>query len=309
MMLSVNKLTVAFAGKATFAPVLEDLWLELGSGETVALVGESGAGKSVFIEAVLRLLPTSCRVTGEIHYQGHNLLALPQSEFRRFLGRELAWVPQSASGALHPMLPIGLQLMEPLLARGMKRQAAWAEIEPLLESLDLKPARQVAQSYPHQLSGGMRQRALVAAALAQKPKVLLVDEPTKGVDTERRQQVIALFQEAKQLQPELSVVVVSHDLDLVEALADRVVVLYAGQLVEATGRQAFFSEPRHPFAKALLAALPKNGLEALPWAESRSVTGCRFHPRCPKALERCQSDEPQVTLHEHTHVRCWLYAN
>lgn len=309
MSLQAHNLTVAFPSASGPVQVLEDFSLELEPGQTVALIGESGAGKSVFIETVLRLLPEGCTVSGSVMYKGQNLLSLSPAALRPLLGQELAWVPQSAAQALHPMLPLGLQLTEALVARGLPKKQAEDRVHGLLEALDLRPATTIAKQYPHQLSGGMRQRALVVAALAQHPKVLLVDEPTKGVDTERKQQVAQLLRQAQQLQPDLATLVVTHDLELVRAVAGRVVVLYAGQTVESSSALEFFAAPQHPFAQALLSALPQNGLQALPWAESRSVQGCRFHTRCPKALPRCQSEEPLLLNSDAAQVRCWLYAD
>lgn len=307
MSLRVEALRVAFPGPDGWVEVLEDFSLTLSPGETVALVGESGAGKSVFIETVLGLLPAGCRVSGRAWFEGQDLLSLNPAQLRPWLGRVLAWVPQSAAQALHPMLPLGFQLREALEARGVPRAEARRRVFELLEALDLRPAERVAGQFPHQLSGGMRQRALLVAALAQRPRVLLVDEPTKGVDTERKAQVVALLRQAQALQPELAVLVVTHDLELVQAIADRVVVLYAGQIVEASSTSDFFQAPLHPFAQALLAALPQRGLQALPWAESRLVQGCRFHSRCPKVMERCRAQAPPLISRPSSEVRCWLH--
>lgn len=309
MSLTAQGLTVAFPSANGPVKVLEDFSLVLSPSETLALIGESGAGKSVFIETVLGLLPEGCTVSGSVVYEGRDLLKLRPDQLRPLLGQELAWVPQSATQALHPMLPLEVQLSEGLIARGIPKPQARQRVHELLEALDLRPAQQVARQYPHQLSGGMRQRAMLVAALAQNPKVLLVDEPTKGVDTERKQQVAELLRQTQRPQPELATLVVTHDLELVRAIADRVMVLYAGQTVEASSATDFFQAPKHPFAQALLAALPQYGLQALPWTESRSVQGCRFHTRCPRAMERCKTEEPPLISHAQAEVRCWLYAD
>lgn len=306
MSLMVQRLSVDLPSPEGRVRALDGVDLVLTPGETLALVGESGAGKSVLIETILRLLPQGSRVWGRILYRGLDLLRLPPRDFRNLLGKGLAWVPQNAATAFHPTLPLGTQLTEGLLVRGVPRDVALARARALLEALDLED--ETLRLYPHQLSGGMLQRALLATALALEPEVLLVDEPSKGLDPSRKAQLAALLARAQALKPRLALLLVSHDLELVRRVAQRVVVLHGGQVVEEASTEILFRSPLHPFTQALLEALPENGLRALPWVESRRAGGCRFYPRCPQAEGRCREEEPPLFPAGTAKVRCWRHG-
>lgn len=303
-LLEVQGLSVAFQHEE----VLREVDLNLEAGETVALIGESGGGKSVLIETLLHLLPPRSQVKGRAFFRGEDLLALSSHAHRALLGQHIAWIPQATTEALHPMLLVGFQLAEPLLLRGVPRREAYARLAKLFAALDLP--LETLHRYPHQLSGGMRQRALVAGALLTGAALVLADEPTKGIDALRKRQVVALFQKAQALNPEMALLLVTHDLPLAQALADRVAVLFAGRVVEVSRAQSFFQAPAHPYAKALLEALPERGLKPLQLGLGREVEkGCPFAPSCPEIFSPCREREPPLLPLPKGSVRCWRYGD
>jgi peptide/nickel transport system ATP-binding protein len=309
-LLEVQKLSVAFPKPGGYEEVLREVSFCLEAGETLALIGESGGGKSVLIEALLRLLPRESRVSGRafFQFQGRDLLAMPLREHRSLLGQKIAWIPQAATEALHPLLPVGFQLAEPLLVRGIPRREAYARLVGLFRALDLP--EEALHRYPHQLSGGMRQRALVAGALATGATLVLADEPTKGVDVLRKDQTIALFQKSRVLNPGMGLLLVTHDLPFAQALAQKVVVLYAGKVVEEGKAQTFFQGPLHPYAQALLEALPERGFKPLPLGLGREGRGgCPFFPFCPEGSMPCEEGDPPLFQTPKGRVRCWRYGD
>lgn len=305
----VNNLTVEFPAPAGVIRAVDRVELTLQEGERVALVGETGSGKSVLLLALLRLLPAGARVFGEVWYRGKDLLCCSPDELRRVRGKEVAYIPQGAGGALNPVLTVGSQVAEPLVVhRGLKKKEAFRQAISLLDRLGIPEAARRAFEYPHQYSGGMKQRALVAMGVAAGAQVLLADEPTKGVDWPKREEILNLFQSLK----EKTVLTVTHDLWFAERFAQRVAVMYAAQLVEVAPQEDFFRRPLHPYAQALMAALPARGLTPLPGYApahtSYGEPGCRFRERCPRAFGRCQ-EEPPLLEQDGRRVRCWLYAD
>ncbi|MGQ9498328.1 MAG: ABC transporter ATP-binding protein [Desulfotomaculales bacterium] len=283
--------------------------LEIKKGERVALVGETGSGKSVLLLAILRLLPAGARISGEVLFEGRNLLRLPERELCRARGRELGYIPQATGSALNPVLTIGIQVAEPLIVHlGFKKRPALAKAVSLLGHLGIPEAHKRAFEYPHQYSGGMKQRVLVAMGVVAEPQVLLADEPTKGMDWERREEILNLFQSLAGK----TILTVTHDLWFAEKIAQKVAVMYAAQIVEVAPQAEFFRQPLHPYAQALLAALPSRGLQPLagyaPEHASYGEPGCRFRKRCPRAFHRCQA-EPPLLEQNGRQVRCWLYVS
>ncbi|MCL6635650.1 MAG: ABC transporter ATP-binding protein [Peptococcaceae bacterium] len=308
-MFIVNNLTVEFPAPAGVIRAVDGVGLEIQNGEKMALVGETGSGKSVLLLALLRLLPAGARVFGEVWYDGRDLLSCSPEEIRRIRGKEVAYVPQGAGGALNPVLNVGSQVAEPLVVHlGLNKKEAFRKAVSLLDRLGIPDAGQRAREYPHQYSGGMKQRALVAMGVAADARVLLADEPTKGVDWQRREEILHLFLSLQ----EKTILAVTHDLWFAERFARRVAVMYAAQLVEVALREDFFDRPLHPYGQALLAAMPARGLVSLPgYAPGHAGYGepeCRFAKRCPRAFGDCQK-EPPVFERDGRLVRCWLYAD
>ncbi|MCC7483482.1 MAG: ABC transporter ATP-binding protein [Burkholderiales bacterium] len=274
----------------------------VGRGETLGLVGESGCGKSVTCLALLALLPGNGRVTGEVEFDGRPLTGLAAARMDRVLGRDIAMVFQDPVGSLNPVHTIGWQIAESLrLHRGMIRREAQAEALRLLERVGIPEARRRLTEYPHQLSGGMNQRAMIAMALACRPKLLIADEPTTALDVTIQAQIIELL---KDLQSEfrMSVVLVTHDLGIVAEIADRVAVMYAGSLVEEAPVSALFRSPAHPYTAGLLASMPRidrtaeslNPIEGAVPSLLDMPPGCAFEPRCPRADTACRAAPPPL---------------
>jgi oligopeptide/dipeptide ABC transporter ATP-binding protein len=283
-------------------------------GETLAVVGESGSGKSVTALSILRLIaPPGRIVDGRILFKGRDLLAMPEAELRAIRGRDIAMIFQEPMTSLNPVMTCGRQVMEPILVHGRaSARDARAQAIELLELVGIPSASERADQYPHQLSGGMRQRVMIAAALACRPSILIADEPTTALDVTIQAQILDLL---KRLQAELgmAIVLITHDLGVVAETADRVAVMYAGQIVEVCDVSAAFTRALHPYTAALHASLPRLGkrrerLRVIPGVVPTRTTvpsGCRFRPRCPVAIERCL-DAPELLEHEPAHLsRCF----
>jgi peptide/nickel transport system ATP-binding protein len=295
-LLEVTGLTVQFATPGGWLTVVEDVGFSVAAGGTLGLVGESGSGKSVSVLAVLGLLPArAARVSGSVRFDGHELIGLPPEELRRLRGNEIAMVFQEPMTSLNPAFTVGDQVAEVVRAHGARgRAASWRRAVEMLELVGIPDPGRRARDYPHQLSGGMRQRAMLAIALVCRPRLLLADEPTTALDVTIQAQVLELLRD---LQRDLgtAMIVVTHDLGVVADVADDVTVLYAGQVVENGPAAQVFQHPRHPYTEGLLDALP----QLAPFGEplrtiagqvprpGRLPEGCRFAPRCRHATPVC----------------------
>ncbi|OAG28380.1 ABC transporter ATP-binding protein [Thermodesulfatator autotrophicus] len=298
-------------------PVVEEVSFFLPAGKTLALVGESGCGKSLTGLAIMRLLPTGLEITGgQIHFENKNLLELSPEEMRRVRGGKIAMIFQDPMVSLNPVFTVGTQIAEVLeLHRGLGRQKALAEAERLLAEVGLPAPKARLKAYPHELSGGMRQRVMIAMALAGNPKVLIADEPTTALDVTIQAQILALLASLKE-KHNLSVLLISHDLGVVATLADLVAVMYAGRLVEKAPCEELFSKPLHPYTRALLEVLPrpeKKSLKPLPGQvppPGARPAGCKFSDRCPSAQKKCFEKEPpwQEVFPRHW-VRCFYVSD
>ncbi len=293
--------------------------LALAPGETLGLVGESGCGKTVTALSILRLIPCPPgEVAGEILFHGQDLLRLPEPRLRDIRGDRIAMVFQEPMTALNPVFTIGEQVAEGLRQhRGLSRREALAEAARVLARVGLPdPSRRLSQ-YPHQLSGGLRQRVLIAMALACDPELLLADEPTTALDVTIQAQILALL---KTLRDELGLAVlfITHNLGIVAQTADRVAVMYAGLLVEEAATGELFRRPSHPYTRGLLASVPKLDFHHPPGRVAAAIpgqvpnlyeppAGCLFRERCPEARPRCLEAPPWVEVGPGHRVRCWLF--
>ncbi|HEX2501724.1 MAG TPA: ABC transporter ATP-binding protein [Methylomirabilota bacterium] len=314
-LLEVRDLSVSFLTSRGAVPVLAGVSLSVGEGEVVGLVGESGSGKSVTALAILGLLGEQGRVEGgEIRLDGRDLLPLPEREWLRVRGRQIAMVFQEPMTSLNPLLPVGFQVAEVLEAHlGLGRREALARAVELLRDVGIPDSGRRAQDYPHQLSGGMRQRVMIAMAMACRPRLLIGDEPTTALDVTIQAQILALLRDLGRAAG-TAVLLISHDLGVVAAMASRVVVMYAGQVVEEAPARELFSAPRHPYTRLLLAMVPgvrekRSRLSAIAGsipAPAAMPAGCRFHPRCPDAIPLCREAAPTLDAHgPDRRVRCW----
>jgi oligopeptide/dipeptide ABC transporter ATP-binding protein len=314
--LDVRGLTVEFHG-ADGPPMraVDGVGFTLGRGEALGVVGESGCGKTTAMLAMLRLLPPAGRiVAGEVRVDGVDLLALSREELRQRRWDDLAIVFQGAMNALNPVRTVGEQIREAIIAhKPVTRQEADARVGQLLDMVGI-PAERAAQ-YPHQYSGGMRQRAMIAMALACEPELLIADEPTTALDVIIQAQILELLDRLRR-ELELGLIVVTHDLAVVAETCQSVLVMYGGRVAEHGPVDAVFAAPRHPYTQRLLAAFPDiarrdAGLAGIPGAPPRLSalpTGCRFHPRCQLAAERCRVEDPAPRLVGPEHVAACHYV-
>ncbi len=299
-LLTVERLAIAFAGAGPSTPVLRGVDFALARGGSLALVGESGSGKSVTALALLGLLPPSARVTGRVLLDGVDLQALDEPRRRRYRGRGLGLVPQDPSASLDPVFTIGAQLAETLRWHfGLSRRAARERAVALLEEVQLPDAARRADEYPHRLSGGMRQRALLALALAGEPDVLIADEPTTALDVTAQARILGLLGELSRRRG-MALLLITHDLALVPGLAQRVAVMYGGLIMEEGPADMLLAAPAHPYTRALVASLPESWPPAGPLPElpgdphdpRRPEPGCPFAPRCCHARPACRAAVP-----------------
>jgi len=306
-------------GKGT-ARAVDDVSFDLYPGETLGIVGESGCGKTVTSLSILRLVPEPPGhiLPGSlIEFEGRNLLALSAPELRAVRGNQIAMIFQEPMTSLNPVFTVGDQIAEAaIIHQQLSRRAARARAIDMLRLVGFPDPDERVDDYPHQLSGGMRQRVMIAMALICHPKVLIADEPTTALDVTIQAQILELLDRLQQ-DLGMAVLLITHDLGVVAGHADRVVVMYAGRVVETASTNALFEQPTHPYTEGLLAAVPRIDarrarLHAIPGqvpAATAWPTGCRFHPRCPYAWEKCVAEEPPLLDAGdgagHT-ARCWL---
>ena len=304
VLLEVNDLSVEFASHGRWLRAVERVSFEVEAGEVMGLVGESGSGKTVTCRALLRLLegPNVRTPSGEARFEGRDLLRLGARELRALHGRRIAMIFQNPSSYLDPLMTIGRQVAEPLVHHeGLSAREAQSRAVELLRQVRIPDPRHTAKAYPHQLSGGMRQRAMIAAAVACEPSLLVADEPTTALDVTVQAQILRLLLELRD-RTGLAIILITHDLGVIAAICDSVAVMYAGRIMERAPKRELISHPKHPYTMGLIRSQP--GLMAegdeLPSIEGQLPaldqlpSGCRFHPRCPHALPECRQQE--VTL-------------
>jgi oligopeptide transport system ATP-binding protein len=302
-LLEVDGLRVRLPTARGFVTVVDGVDYRVEPGEVFGVAGESGSGKTMSMLALLGLLPEGARVEGEARWGGRNLLRLPRKELRRVSGRELAMVFQDPLTSLHPMLSVGRQLTEHVRRHlGLDRHAAERRARELLGDVRIPDPESALHAFPHQFSGGMRQRIAIAIALACRPRLLVADEPTTALDVTVQAGILRLLDRLRR-ENELAVVLITHDLGVMSSIADRVSIFYAGRVVESGTREAVLQRPRHPYTRALLDALPhpegsrEQQLVAIggaPPSPARVPPGCAFHPRCRFALESCAQHVPPL---------------
>ena len=317
--LSVENLTTAFKLRQGWLPAIEDFNFYLQPNETLALVGESGCGKSVTAFTIMRLLPEpGSRVeSGRVLLNGQNLLELSEAEMRKVRGNQLAMIFQEPMTSLNPVLTIGRQVAEALYYhRRMSWKAADEKALDLLNQVKIPSAESRVNDFPHQLSGGMRQRVMIAMALACQPEIILADEPTTALDVTIQAQVLALMADLKERR-RMSMIFITHDMGVVAMIADRVAVMYAGYVVETAAVGKLFAHPVHPYTEALLRSIPRldrSGQQIKPIPGTvppidRMPPGCRFYGRCDFRIPLCEHKNPALLPWQQKEdhlVRCWV---
>ncbi len=302
--LQVRGLEVAFTGSGRAVPAVRGIDFDVGAHEVLGIVGESGSGKSVTSLALTGLLPRTAKVRGSVRFAGTEVIGAPPEVLRRLRGRDVGMIFQDPTTSLNPVLPIGRQVTEGQVAHGLlRRQDAPARAVELLAEVDIPDPAGRSLQYPHQFSGGMRQRAVIAMAMSGRPQLIIADEPTTALDVTVQAQVLALLQR-RQVGSGAAVILITHDLGVIAEIAHRVLVMYGGRIVEAATVEEIFAQPRHPYTVGLLRSLPRLDRQAQrlvpipgqPPSPTSMPAGCTFHPRCPigEHRERCRNETPEL---------------
>ena len=315
-LLEIKNLTVHYITVDGTVHAVEDLNLELEEGKTLGLVGETGAGKTTTVKAVMQILPDPPAkiIQGEIVFMGEDLLKKTKKAMRKIRGKQISMIFQDPMTSLNPVMTVGDQIMEVIRLhdKNLSRKDAYIKACEMLELVGIKSDR--ASDFPHQFSGGMKQRVIIAMALACNPKLLIADEPTTALDVTIQAQVLELMRKLKD-QYQTSMIMITHDLGIVAEICDYVAVMYAGEIVEYGNREQLFHRPTHPYTKGLFACIPNLMVEDMTLVPIEGLTpdptklpkGCRFHPRCPYAAEQCSEKRPETVEIEKGHfVKCLL---
>jgi len=321
-LLEVHALKTYFYTFEGIAKAVDDVSFPLRKGETLGLVGESGCGKSVTALSIMRLVPEPPGriVHGQIRFNGINLLKLPMNEMRRIRGNRISMIFQEPMTSLNPVFTIGDQISEMfVLHQRLSKKEGWDRAMEMLRLVQIPSPERRVHEYPHQLSGGMRQRAMIAMALSCDPEILIADEPTTALDVTIQAQVLDLMLKLKE-DFDAAIILITHDLGVVAEIAQRIEVMYAGKVVEEAESLAIFEDPKHPYTRGLLKSIPKLGQRARHGRhrleEISGIVpslyelppGCSFYPRCPDAMAICQERGPElIDLGGSHRVRCWLY--
>ena len=303
-LLEVKDLVIHYETDDGVVKALNGVNIHIGVGETLGLVGETGAGKTTLAKGIMRLIPNPPGkiLGGEVIFEGQDLLKLSTNGMEAIRGRDISMIFQDPMTSLNPVFPVGEQIAESIrLHQGLSGDEALREARRMLELVRIPEAQAILSRYPHQLSGGMRQRVMIAMALSCRPAVLIADEPTTALDVTIQAQIIELLLELQQ-QENMALVLITHDLALVAEAAHKIIVMYAGQVVETGDAKDIFRAPRHPYTQALLRALPefaqdKARLASLPGVVPGKYdrpNGCLLNPRCPYATDKCRSEEPAL---------------
>jgi oligopeptide/dipeptide ABC transporter ATP-binding protein len=295
---------------------VDEVTLSLDQGQTLGIVGESGSGKTTLALSLLRLLPPAARfVSGEILFEGQDLLKKSEAEMRRIRGKRIAMILQDPMASLNPLFTVGDQVAEPIRVHdGASRRSAWTRATELLKAVRIAAPETRVREYPHQLSGGMRQRIVGAIAISCEPRILIADEPTTSLDLTIQAQYLKLLRDLQRAH-NLALIFITHNLGIVAKMCDQVAVMYAGRLVESGPVKQIYNSPAHPYTQALLESIPRVGdnrkrltaIDGQPPDPSAPPPGCAFHPRCPRVMDRCRTEAPpEFRVADSQTSRCWL---
>lgn len=305
MLIEIKNLSVSFKGGDDVQAV-NDVSLQIYPQDKLAVIGETGSGKSVLLLSILRLLPSSAEINGEILYQFKDILKLQRKELDEIRGGKISYVPQGGGGSMNPLLTVGFQIGEPLIVhKKYSKKKAFLESIDLLKLFNIDNGQQRAEGYPHTLSGGMRQRALVAMGISAGAEIILADEPTKGLDEKRIEIVADSFNKLS----DKTIICVTHDLNFARKISKRMCIMYSSYQIEEGPTDKIFMEPLHPYTKDIINAMPENGLKVNNgFTEDQSEEGCCYYSRCSCKEEKCKSVPPYFNVSDRK-VRCWKYAS
>ena len=319
-LLSVKNLKTYFYTKDGVVKAVDGIDFEVNKGETLGMVGESGCGKSVSALSVMRLLPIPPAkiINGEIYFKGKNILKIGEPEMRKVRGKNISMIFQEPMTSLNPVYTIGKQISEAIrLHQGLNKEKTQEKTIEMLRLVEISEPSRRLKEYPHQMSGGMRQRVMIAMALSCNPELLIADEPTTALDVTIQAQILDLI---GKLQEELgtSVLIITHNLGVIAEMSDRVMVVYAGRVIESADVHKIFRHPRHPYTRGLLRSMPRldtdreDKLRVIKGMVPDALSfpgGCKFHPRCPFVVKKCKMEEPPLeNIGDGHRVRCWRYG-
>lgn len=306
-MLKIKNVSIKFAKGSE---VVSNVSMDISPKDKMVIIGETGSGKSVLLLSILRMLPSNTSVSGEIILENQNLLRANKKEIYEVRGKKIAYIPQGSGNGMNPLYTVGHQIRESLRKhRKISKREAMEKSVELLKNFGMENGREICSKYPFMLSGGMRQRALIAMGIANDADIILADEPTKGLDVERIKMVIDAFHKLE----DKTILCVTHDLRFAKAIGSKITVMYASEQIECCTSEEFFSNPLHPYSKALIEALPENGLHASmgfapPRSGGENKECCHFYHRCIYKTEKCLQSPPLIQ-YGHRKVRCWKYAD
>lgn len=313
--LEIKNLKTTFKTEKGQVAVVDGVDFTIRKGETMGVVGESGSGKSITSLSIMRLLPQNGSIEGEIMFDGENLLTLSEKSMQKLRGNDIAMIFQEPMTSLNPLHTVGKQIEEAfLLHNNASKAKAKEHAIAMLRAVGMPRAEEIYSEYPHQLSGGMRQRVMIAMAMACDPQIIIADEPTTALDVTIQAQILDLMRDVKE-QTGTSILLITHDLGVVGEMCDRVIVMYAGQVVEEAEVDDLFATPKHPYTIGLMNSIPDmdkeqeylqtiRGTVPLP---HQMPSGCRFAPRCDQAMPICTQQAPVLLAHGNRRVRCWLH--
>ena len=309
-LIRISDLRVAFSTRSEEIRAVDTADLVIRNGDTISLIGESGCGKTVMGMAIMGLLPKNAMISGTIRYGDQDLLSAPDRTMQQIRGKEIAMISQNSANALNPVITVGDQIAEPLLIHHiLPADAARREVLRLLSVMGFEDPERAAGQYPHEFSGGMRERILIAMALICNPQLIIADEPTSGLDVQVKSQILQMIQQ--QIAGTRSLFLITHDMGTASFLSTQIAVMYAGEIVETGATKEVLAMPMHPYTQGLLASLPSAGLRPIPGmspAPAHLPEGCRFCSRCPAATIRCSTLHPPLkTAGISRQVRCQIY--
>lgn len=316
MLLEVNDLSLSLKRAGKYSTILDGISFQVAQGETLGIVGESGCGKSMTALSLMQLLPDKARLGGKVDLQGEQITSFSKRKLEKIRGNQMSMIFQDPLTSLNPLHTVGTQVEESLILHTKKsKQERRDRVLHLLRAVGLPRAEELIDEYPHQLSGGMRQRVMIAIAMACEPQLLICDEPTTALDVTVQAQILELMNDIKR-QTKMGIIMITHDMGVVAEVCDRVIVMYAGKIVEEAPVIELFQNPKHPYTQGLLDSIPKLGerkkkLGSIPGTvptPGNMPAGCRFADRCIHAMDICRSTlPPMINIQENHQTACWLY--